>query len=69
MRSLKKCSDADAQLNKSAQMMMLLWIKCSDKNAHVEKYAQIKMLRNKCSAAKKCSDEMLRLAQDPPEHE
>ena len=27
------------------------------------------MLRNKCSAAKKCSDEMLRFAQDPPEHE
>ena len=47
----------------------------SDKNAKVDKIAQEinaqfdKMLRNKCSAAKKCSDEMLRLAQDPPEHE
>ena len=48
----KKCSDADAQLNKSAQIIMLrcknmLRYKCSgrkicsDINAQVEKYAQI----------------------------
>ena len=28
-----------------------------------------KVLRIRCSALKKCSDEMLRFAQDPPEHD
>ena len=55
----KKCSDITAQIEKNAQIKMLSWKimlrqKCLDNDTHVEK---------------KCSDEMLRYAQDPPEHE